>query len=229
MKYNELLGLIKNEEVKSFINEIPAYIKDNCKIVNFNKSHIVTCTGENIEKIYISLDGKMKVKNEFANGFVYNFAEIDSISYIGVMEIMADENIYSSTLETTTECIMIEMEVEDFKNWIINDHNLTLKVLKFVSKGMHIQSLKKGEGFAYPAIYLLISYLKSAYEDSKSKILSLQESREEIGSKLGFSIRTINRNIKILKDENLITVNRKTISINEEQFNKLIYKLNSIK
>ena len=229
MKYNELLGLIKNEEVKSFINEIPAYIKDSCKIVNFNKSHIVTCTGENIEKIYISLDGKMKVKNEFANGFVYNFAEIDSISYIGVMEIMADENIYSSTLETTTECIMIEMEVEDFKKWIINDHNLTLKVLKFVSKGMHSQSLKKGEGFAYPAIYLLISYLKSAYEDSKSKILSLQESREEIGSKLGFSIRTINRNIKILKDENLITVNRKTISINEEQFNKLIYKLNSIK
>ena len=132
MKYNELLGLIKNEEVKSFINEIPVYIKDNCKIVNFNKSHLVTCTGENIEKIYISLDGKMKVKNKFANGFVYNFAEIDSISYIGVMEIMADENIYSSTLETTTECIVIEMEVEDFKNWIINDHNLTLKVLKFV-------------------------------------------------------------------------------------------------
>ena len=94
------------------------------------------------------------------NGFVYNFAEIDSISYIGVMEIMADENIYSSTLETTTECIMIEMEVEDFKNWIINDHNLTLKVLKFVSKGMHIQSFKKGRRFCLSSYIFTYKLLK---------------------------------------------------------------------
>lgn len=229
MKHNELLGLVKNEEVKSFIKEIPSYIEAKYKVVSFKKSDIITFKGYNIEKIYISLEGKMQVKNEFANGFIYSFAEVESISYIGAMEIMAEESIYSSTLEATTDCIMLEIEVDDFIKWIREDHILTLKVLKFVSRDMHKQSLKKGEGLAYPAIYSLISYFKSVYEDNKSKVLNLQESREEIGSKLGFSIRTINRNIKLLKDEGLITVNRKMISISEEQFNKLLYKLNSIK
>lgn len=229
MKHNQVFDLIKDKESKEFLNQIPNSIKTKYNIVIFNKSDVITFKGDNIEKIYISLEGNMQVKNEFENGFIYSFAEIESISYIGAMEIIADQHQYSSTLQATTQCIMIEMNVEDFIKWIKTDHSLTLKILKFVSKDMYKQSLKKGEGLAYPAIYSLISYLTSVYEAEGDEILYIQKSREEIGSKLGFSIRTINRNIKILKEENLISVNRKTISINEEQFNKLIYKLNSIK
>lgn len=229
MQYNEAYNLIKSIEAKQFLNEIPDYIKDKHQIVIFDKSEVVTHKGDSIEKIYISLEGKMHVKNEFENGFIYNFAEVESISYIGAMEIMANAYEYSATLQATTKCVMIEMKVEDFLKWINTDQSLTLKVLKFVSKDMYKQSLKKGEGLAYPAIYSLISYLSSVYEDSDEETLYIKKSREEIGSKLGFSIRTINRNIKVLKEENLITVNRKTISINKEQFNKLIDKLDSIK
>lgn len=229
MQHNELCKLIKNKDSIKFLNDIPDYINEKYKIITFEKSETVTLKGDSIKKIYISLEGTMQVKNEFENGFIYSFAEVESISYIGAMEIMANEYEYSATLQTTTRCIMIEIQVDDFIKWINKDHDLTLKVLRFVSKDMHKQSLKKGEGFAYPAIYSLISYLTSIYEDEGEATLYLKKSREEIGSKLGFSIRTINRNIKLLKEENLISVNRKTISINEDQFNKLIYKLDSIK
>lgn len=229
MQHNKIFNLIKDKNALDFLNEIPDYINDKYKIVTFEKLETVTFKGDSIKKIYISLEGKMQVKNEFENGFIYSFAEVESISYIGAMEIMANEYEYSATLQTTTTCTMIEIEVDDFINWINKDHELALRVLRFVSKDMYKQSLKKGEGFAYPAIYSLISYFTSVYENEGESTVNLKKSREEIGSKLGFSIRTINRNIKLLKEENLISVNRKTISINEEQFNKLIYKLESIK
>lgn len=220
---------MQDKKAKEFISKIPNTIKDKYNIRTFEKSKIITLKGNDIEKIYISLVGNMQVKNEFENGFIYNFAQVSSIAYIGVMEVMANEKLYSSTLQTTTECTMIEMKVDDFVNWINQDQTLALDVLKFVSSSMYKQSLNNGEVLAYPAIYSLINYLMDAYENEDEETVYIKKSREEIGSVLGFSIRTINRNLKILKEDNLVDVERKHISISKRQFEKLSNKLNSIK
>ena len=121
------------------------------------------------------------------------------------------------------------MPKSDFKNWINTDQKFTLEVLHFVSKSMYEQSLKTGEVLAYPAICILTNYLINVFENEDKDVVFLEKTREEIASILGFSVRTINRNLKELKDENLITVNRKGISITKEQFDKLLNKLESIK
>lgn len=220
---------IRNKDAKKFIEKIPSNIKLKCKIRIIEKGKIVVLKGNDIENIYVSCQGKMQVRNEFENGFVYSFASINPIAYIGVMEIMANKQNYSSTLQTSTECIILEIPKWDFIEWITSDQELTLEVLHFVSKSMYEQSLKTGEGLAYPSICILITYLMNVFENEDKDIAILEKTREEIGSILGFSIRTINRNLKILKEENLISVNRKSISITREQFNRLSHKLESIK
>ena len=220
---------IRNKDAKKFIEKIPSNIKLKCKIRIIEKGKIVVLKGNDIENIYVSCQGKMQVRNEFENGFVYSFASINPIAYIGVMEIMANKQNYSSTLQTSTECIILEIPKWDFIEWITSDQELTLEVLHFVSKSMYEQSLKTGEGLAYPAICILITYLMNVFENEDKDIAILEKTREEIGSILGFSIRTINRNLKILKEENLISVNRKSISITREQFNRLSHKLELIK
>ena len=220
---------IRNKDAKKFIEKIPSNIKLKCKIRIIEKGKIVVLKGNDIENVYVSCQGKMQVRNEFENGFVYSFASINPIAYIGVMEIMANKQNYSSTLQTSTECIILEIPKWDFIEWITSDQELTLEVLHFVSKSMYEQSLKTGEGLAYPAICILITYLMNVFESEDKDIAILEKTREEIGSILGFSIRTINRNLKILKEENLISVNRKSISITREQFNRLSHKLELIK
>ncbi|WP_304969364.1 Crp/Fnr family transcriptional regulator [Romboutsia ilealis] len=229
MNNSLLYKYLENQDAKDFIEKIPINIKNKCKLRKIEKGKLLVLKGNNIEYIYIHCQGKMQVKNEFENGFVYSFANIKPIAYIGAMEIMANKQTYSSTLQTTTECIILEMAKVDFKNWINTDHKLTLKVLNFVSSRMYEQSLKTGEVLAYPAICILTNYLINVFESQDKDVVFLEKTREEIGSILGFSVRTINRNLKELKDENLITVNRKGISITKEQFDKLLNKLESIK
>jgi CRP/FNR family cyclic AMP-dependent transcriptional regulator len=229
MNNSLLYKYLGNQDAKDFIEKIPINIKNKCKLRKIEKGKLLVLKGNNIEYIYIHCQGKMQVKNEFENGFVYSFANIKPIAYIGAMEIMANKQTYSSTLQTTTECIILEMPKVDFKNWINTDHKLTLKVLNFVSSRMYEQSLKTGEVLAYPAICILTNYLINVFESQDKDVVFLEKTREEIGSILGFSVRTINRNLKELKDENLITVNRKGISITKEQFDKLLNKLESIK
>ena len=229
MNNSLLYKQLENEQAKAFIEKIPENIKDRCKLKKIEKGKLLVLKGNNIENIYIHYQLKMQVKNEFENGFVYSFANIKPIAYIGAMEIMANKKTYSSTLQTTTECIILKMPKSDFKNWINIDQKFTLEVLHFVSKSMYEQSLKTGEVLAYPAICILTNYLINVFENEDKDVVFLEKTREEIASILGFSVRTINRNLKELKEEKLITVNRKGISITKEQFDKLINKLESIK
>ena len=226
---NSLYKEIENKKVKEFIRNIPRHIKGNCNFKCIEKDKIVVLKEHETEKIYIHCKGKMIVRNEFENGFIYDFASIEPISYIGAMEIMANKNIYSSTLQTMTNSIILEMDKFDFIEWINNDHKLTLDVLHFVSNQMYEQSLKTGEVLAYPAIGILINYLINVFERSNKNEVVLKKTREEIGSILGFSERTVNRNLKILKDENLVFADRRGILITEEQCEKLYKKLDSIK
>lgn len=220
---------IKNKQVREYIDNIPKYIKNKCILRKFEKGKVIALKGNYIEYIYISCEGNMQVKNEFENGFVYSFAKVNPVAYIGVMEIMANKLTYSSTLKTNTECIVIQISKQDFLHWISKDQKLTLEVLHFISKSMYEQSLRTGEVLAYPAICILINYLLDAYKSKEKEVMILEKTREDIASILGFSVRTINRNLKILKDEDLISVNRKGISITKEQFTRLSYKLESIK
>ena len=119
--------------------------------------------------------------------------------------------------------------LNDFINWIENDHKLALDVLHFVSNNMYKQAVKTGEVLAYPAICTLINYLINVFESENKKEVFIEKTREEIGSILGFSVRTINRNLKVLKEENLLSVSRKGILITQKQCEKLYEKLNSIK
>lgn len=229
MEYSLFYNRIKDRKAKEFINKIPNCIKKRCKLIKFEEGKLIALKGNSIESVYISCEGNMQVKNEFENGFVYSFASVKPIAYIGVMEIMANQLTYSSTLQATTECIAIEIPKNDFIDWIQNDQKLTLEILHFVSKTMYDQSLRTGEVLAYPAICTLINYLINVFESEDKKVVFLKKTREEIGSILGFSTRTINRNLKVLKEENLISVNRKGIIITKDQFHKLSQKLDSIK
>lgn len=220
---------IKNEAAKNFINRMPDYIKEVSNIRKIEKGQIVVLKENTIENIYIHCEGEMRVRNEFENGFIYDFAIINPISYIGAMEVMATKESYTSTLESNTDCVIMEIPKESFIQWINTDQQLTLEVLHFISKSMCDQSVKTGEVLAYPAICILINYLIKVFESENQKEVFIEKGREEIASTLGFSVRTINRNLKILKEENLITVSRKGILITDKQCDKLYKKLDSLK
>ena len=189
---NSLYNEIGNKKVKEFIRKIPKDIKENCTLRKIEKGKIVVLKEEEIKKIYIHCKGQMRVRNEFENGFIYDFASIDPISYIGVMEVMANKKMYSSTLETTTDSIILEIYKKDFINWINTDHKLTLDILHFISNKMYEQSIKTGEVLAYPAMGILINYLINIFENEDKDEVVLEKKREEIASILGFSVRTVN-------------------------------------
>ena len=71
----------------------------------------------------------------------------------------------------------------------------------------------------------LVLYLVRKYEqkvsNDKSVELNLSQTRNQLAEEIGFSIKTLNRNIKILEEIGFIKVYKGKISITEDSYYKM--------
>lgn len=66
----------------------------------------------------------------------------------------------------------------------------------------------------------LMMHLIRKYEQTqhRKKVLEIRQSRDQLSEEIGFSIKTLNRNIKKLRDDNLILLDKGKIIITEEGY-----------
>ncbi|MEG1992372.1 MAG: Crp/Fnr family transcriptional regulator [Acetivibrio sp.] len=212
---------LTDEKSLELFQHMPNKVFESAHLKKVKKDGYVVEKEQEIESILICCKGDLEVRNEFRNGTVYNFAVTKPISYIGVMEILADRTIYSAYLQTKSECELLIVPKQIFFEWFYKDQWLMLEVLKFVSKSMFERSWNSGEHRMYPANYRVVRYLVECFEEAALESIFIQISKEEMSRLFCISTRTLHRVLKELKETGIITVNRRGIGITKEQFKNL--------
>ncbi|MFZ5354513.1 MAG: Crp/Fnr family transcriptional regulator [Bacillota bacterium] len=215
--------------MREMLDRLPADIRKHCKIIELKSGQTYIQKGGIVRTVDILCSGQMQVLNEFENGNVYCFAAIQPIAYIGSLEVLADAEVYSSTTEALTPCTLISMPKEIFIEWLNSDHALAMEIGRFIARCLYEQSWKTGEAAVYPALYVAAAFFIKVFEASSDDNVMISISRQQLANELGYSIRTVNRNIKLLKEEGCLTVKRQCISINGRQYDKLLKLLKEIK
>ncbi|MFA9462878.1 MAG: Crp/Fnr family transcriptional regulator [Velocimicrobium sp.] len=213
---------LKDEKNQELFAHMPAKVFDCARVRKLKSGSFVVEKEQEIKEILLCCKGQMQVQNEFLNGTIYNFDYAEPISYIGVMELLADSTIYSAYLKAKTDCEILVIPTKVFFDWFYKDQWLILEVLKFVSKSMFERSFTIGEHRVYPAIFQIVKYLIACYEASDDDMVFIQKSKEEISTLFCISTRTVHRVLKQLKEANIVSVRRNGIGISREQYNKLI-------
>lgn len=224
--------VIENKpNIANLVKGMPLGIRKRCLVKNFPPKTVLLKKDDDVKWVYIFCNGTVIVKNEFENGQLYNFTEVDSVDFIGEVEVLAGETQIACTVETTTNCTLLQLTKEDFMKWIECDHNLSIGIAKSVAKKMYPTSYHNGDIMFYSGIYKVVSFIIK-YSDKISYVESrkcIKTSRQEIGDKIGISIRTVNRSIKKLKDKGLISVRHGNIFITEDQYFNLVQYLEDLK
>lgn len=184
---------------------------------------------QEIKEILLCCKGKMEVRNEFRNGMIYSFDYAEPISYVGVMELLAGSEVYSAYLQAKTDCEFLIVTKSVFFDWFYKDQWLILEVLTFVSKSMYVRSFNSGEQRICPANYLIVKYLLELFKEVDKKPLFIEVSKEEIGTLFCISTRTVHRVLKQLKEEDMLTVNRKGIVVTKSQYELLNKKFEEMR
>lgn len=224
--------LINSDKIfMEFISNIPGDIRGRITVRRFLPKAVVARKGEKIKYISVIYSGKMHVINEFDSGQIYTFADIGFMDIVGDIEILAEKFTAACTVEAITDCIVLEMSCEDFIKAFEISHNFSKQVARMIAKKMYSSSFNNGEAIFYSVKHnvasFIIKYAQKRIMEENIVVINLL--RQEIADTLGISTRSVNRAVKAMKDENLISTKKGKININKNQYSELINSLENLK
>lgn len=197
-------------------------ILDCCQVVTLEAGIRFIAADEKINTIWILLSGKVKALEEYSTGDIFTFKKFPAPEVFGEMEALADNHNYRATLITESECIFLNIPVEIYQDFLKNNssylykrtNNILKRVLdeqKYLRTFLMIKSIDRIK------IYFVHQY--GLYEKDSPRILRI--TRQQIAEETGYAVKTVNRVIKKLEEQNLLKVEGQKIIITRTQYEEI--------
>ena len=196
---------------------------NSCKIITIKPNERFISTGEDLDKIWICMSGSVKAMEEFRSGETYIFTQFSAPEIYGEMEALAEIPKYRTSLVTVTECVFIVGSVDQYIAWLKQDPDILYE------RTQHLLRRIMDEGRSNRA-YLLLSGMERiklymidhCLDCQEDQVYIIKNTRQQIADETGYSVKTVNRVIKKLKDQELLTIKGQRILISKRQFKKLL-------
>ena len=198
-----------------FLDTCPDYIKNKFININFDTFDKILIQNQVAKDVYIIKKGKVKVYSLTPTGVKYLERTNCENELFGELEIFADKPILNY-VEALEPCETIKISKHSFLEWIKHDSDFSLYVHVQLSKKMYHTSINNKANVAYNLKYRLLFFLWQFLTDHNLDTIHKDILVEGIGS----NIRSVNRIIKELVDENLVEYDKGFVKVKD--INKLV-------
>ncbi|MEG1993807.1 MAG: Crp/Fnr family transcriptional regulator, partial [Oscillospiraceae bacterium] len=196
---------------------------DKFTLITYPPNSIIHQKDTQLNSLGIVLKGTIKVISEFENGSVFMIERNDAICFIGEVTLLSGREKSSVAIECVAECVVAYISKNDFNYWIDNDNNFLKTLAKDISQKLYLASYDKGEYIFYPSKYTLLKFIKRTANEldiENSDAVKISKTRQEISEEIGITLKTLNRCISCLRDENVISIEKGKIKVTKEQYEK---------
>lgn len=210
--YMEMLFQNCTEEVKYYMSM--AEVQENQTLIE---------AGERCSNIYIILSGKVTGIEWPMAGRPYFFKDYGPGDFFGEIEYFADLLNYRISVVTVTKCRVLIIPVKYYMEWLQSDAEALYLRTKENMRRLISQTADARKYLFIESRERLMMHLIRKYEQKLplKKVLELRQSREQLSEEIGFSVKTLNRNIKKLEKEELICLQKGKIIITETGYLKM--------
>lgn len=213
------------EEMQSDMSALwagcPSAIKERVRIVKIPQGQNFICAGEPCDKIYIILKGYAWGIDTQVLGKQYKFKSFKPGRFLGEPECFSGIPYYTITVQAETDCLLCVIGASLYLEWMKTDpHALLMRTKETIFIFMQ-QTQNDRRFFLSPCRERLMQYLVKCYEEHDEDSFLVEKTRGELASAMGFVERTIERNIKKLEMNGLISLQRGKILVSNEQYRKL--------
>lgn len=212
----------RRKEIENYFISAPVWLMDSFNVIHLDKGEIFVKENAPADTIYIVGSGKIKATDFRVFGLIYDFMEFEGVYGMGGMEVVMDEEVYRTTLSTVTPCTMITIPRAKFDKWLRTD----IKALKQEAKAIGQYLLEQGRKertflFLQGSDRLCMLLVQKYRQLSKDGVLVLSITRQDLSEKTGLCVKTINRAVKKLTEEGMISRQGNKIVMNREQYKKM--------
>lgn len=197
--------------IADMISGMPEKIWAGCRMASLQRGEMLFQRADNVTHVYILCSGTVVISSEALSGNEMRVVFVGEGNTIGEMEALASETSMVYNARAYTPCDVIKLSIKSFLEWIDCDHSLCRIMATILAKKLHVASIEASEYTRYDAIVRIATLIYS------EKCGLLDMTRQELAETCGVSVRTINRCIKRLKTEGLISISRGKIFVSAEQ------------
>lgn len=203
----DLFKSIKIEEILIFFTE------NLYSIEKYKKNNIVYFQNEICSTMDILLEGNITVQNIDKEGNVLTVAEFRPYNTIGANLIFSNKNIYPMNIISKTDVILLKIKKELVLELCHYDKDFLLKFLNSLSDKTILLTDKINLMSMKSIRQVIIDFLINEHIYQKSKIIQLDVSKKELAERFGIQRPSLSRELRKMKDEELIDFDAKTITI----------------
>ena len=210
-------------ELEEYTRYMPKELWHRCSIRVYPPGTIIHQKDYKLDYFGLIARGEHRVINEFQNGNVYMIEKNEPIDFVGEVTILAGMEKTSDTIETLTETTVAFFSRKDFEDWIAKDIHFLRLVAHKVAYKLYRSSYNRGARLFYPPHFILLDYILKAMASmdiERKQMVVLPKTRQALYEECGITVKTINRTVKKLKEEGLISLTKGKISMTSEQYHK---------
>lgn len=219
MRLEDLLKEVP--ELENYIRYMPEELYKRHTIRVYPPGTIIHQKDYPLTSFGIIAKGEHRVINEFENGNVYMIEKNEPIDFVGEVTILAGMEKTSVTIETLTETTVIYFSRKDFEEWIKKDIHFLQLVSHKIAYKLYRSSYNRGARLFYSPHFILLDYILKQADSmniSDTKEILIRKTRQELYEECGITIKTINRTIKKLLEDGVVSLRKGKISMNLEQY-----------
>lgn len=215
---NSLTGE-KKDYLNRYLDNSPLWFLESMQIVRKEKNSIFIEENAEVDNVYILIDGIVRAIDYRICGIVYDYMWFYSVKVFGAMEILLKMEKYKTTLKTVTDCTMVVISKCKFEKWMLNDINALHMEIESMGSYLLEQARKERVFLFLQGIDRIIYLFTQIYEQSSEDNQCLINlTRVELSERSGSSVKTINRSIKKMEENNYICRNGNKIIITYKQY-----------
>ena len=191
-----------------FLDTCPDFIKEKFIYTKFNTFEKILKQNDKPSFVYIIKKGKVKIYSLAPTQVKYLERIFCEYNLFGELELFVDKPILNY-VEAMEPCEVIKIPKDTFLEWIKYDSDFSLYIHVQLSTKMYHTSVNSKANVAYPLKARIIFFLWSFLDEHKLTSVHKDILVEGVGS----NIRSVNRIIKELVNEDLIEYNKGFIKV----------------
>lgn len=215
----------KREYMECLFQNCTEEVKYYMTLVDVEADTTLIKAGDRCSNIYIILSGKVTGIDWPINERAYSFKDFGPGDFFGEIECFADLTNYRISVVTVTDCRVLVIPAPFYMEWIRNDVEALYLRAKVNMRRLITQTTDARRYLFLEAKERLVLYLVRKYEQKQSNDrsveLNLNQTRNQLSEEIGFSTKTLNRNIKILEEKGFVRTNKGKLSITAESYLKM--------
>lgn len=203
---------------------IPEVIVRDMTYVEIKKNENLVVSGDPCDKVFILLKGSVTGFAYQKTGRMYSFMDFSRMHIVGDFELFSDSSEYRVTVCAVQDCKLLRISAENYLRWIRHDENALALRLDDILKTLTLERKIDREYLTMGCRERLVHFLIMLYEKNSRNLpdkYRVEMTQSELANKIGFNIRSVQRNVAALEGEKLISNENGKIVISREQYLKL--------